>query len=37
MHRLPPPAPGAHNQAVYQDELGLQPEDMAMLYAQGVL
>jgi len=37
MHRLPPPAPGEHNQAIYQDELGLQPEDMAMLYAQGVL
>jgi len=37
MHRMPPPAPGEHNQAIYHDELGLQPADIAMLRAQGVL
>ncbi|MGE3540384.1 MAG: CaiB/BaiF CoA transferase family protein [Candidatus Tectimicrobiota bacterium] len=37
MYRLPPPALGAHNQAIYHDELGLQPEELAMLRAQGVL
>ncbi|MBM3224900.1 MAG: hypothetical protein FJZ47_14005 [Candidatus Tectomicrobia bacterium] len=36
LHRLPP-ALGEHNQAIYQDELGLQPDELAVLRAQGVL
>jgi crotonobetainyl-CoA:carnitine CoA-transferase CaiB-like acyl-CoA transferase len=36
LHRLPPTL-GEHNQAIYQDELGLQPEELAVLRAQGVI
>lgn len=37
MQRFPPPAIGEHNQGIYGDELGLQPDELAMLRTQGVL
>lgn len=35
--RYPPPQLGEHNSAIYQEELGLQPEELAMLREQGVI
>jgi crotonobetainyl-CoA:carnitine CoA-transferase CaiB-like acyl-CoA transferase len=32
-----PPTLGEHNRAVYGDELGLSPEDLAILREQGVI
>lgn len=32
-----PPGIGEHNRVIYQEELGLQPAELAMLRAQGVL
>jgi formyl-CoA transferase len=32
-----PPQIGEHNRAIYEDELGMLPEELAMLRVQGVL